>query len=915
MVRVGVVKQIKKDINEKPAKRTKESCDGFVVKSRGYQINKRSYEQHEALPKLELESIGYHPLTDKALSKISVCTIDRVAKPDEDLFRTPKDHRLGTVKTNKCCATCHKMIEYCPGHFGRIDLPGKIIHPLFIKEAERVLKCVCLSCSKLKISEGVSGIKSLTDLASKSSKMKSSRCSNPACLASLDYTVSVNPSFVTAKYDDSSQDNFYYISGSGRNTVSEIFARIEPRDLKRLGFKTTHPSDYLIGSIPVSPICTRPAVFVKGRQSDHFFTVIYNNILSAIAGESRNAHEENAKLKEVFDLYSSMINSSSAEAETKRGEQRVKSIKEEFKNKEGIVRGNMLGKRCDYSARSVIGCNPNIQFGQFAMPIKTQEVSVPRVITEYNLEHVKRWAEAGEIFHFVQGRNLIIYSDEHHKDKLMPGLEIARALMNGDKILINRQPTLHKQSMLGGEVLFQGMDNGAPGKVYDDEDPSKISSMAMHLSQTTGANADFDGDEANVHILQLLGAMIEAQLLMNVKYSIISYQDSAPVPGMVYNAIIGCYLLSMNEEMSEQMFMEGYYQLEKTRHRLKSLKARVNTVNKKLPKKERLKLYSGKTLFSLTLPEDLWYEKDGVVIRNGVLVKGKLKKSTVGGKQGSIVQSIYKWNTPDDAADFITDANFVSNWYLLRYGLTVSLVDCQVNDPEVKRKSGSLLEELNETVMTLERKKEGLSGEEERAVEMDIVRNISNMSKKIDKLHLKTVREDNPIVMMAKSGTKSDLGSMAGMIGVLGQQYVGPARPPKNFSGGKRWLPLFKKDDTSIQARGFSTTGFYDGLDVASYFAQSQGGRVGLADTAVRTADIGAAQRSNGKAQENLIVNYDGSVRNGQKIVQFSYGFNLNPTKMVKYKDTFSFINLDEAVGRVNYQSKPKKVDFSKLVE
>jgi DNA-directed RNA polymerase beta' subunit len=185
-------------------------------------------------------------------------------------------------------------------------------------------------------------------------------------------------------------------------------------------------------------------------------------------------------------------------------------------------------------------------------------------------------------------------------------------------------------------------------------------------------------------------------------------------------------------------------------------------------------------------------------------------------------------------------------------------------------------------------------------------------------MYLKTVKSDNPISMMAKSGTKSDLGSMAGMIGVLGQQFMGPARPPKNFSNGKRWLPLFKAEDKSIQAQGFSTKGFFEGLDVSSYFAQSQAGRVGLGDTAVRTADIGAAQRSNGKTQENLIVNYDGSVRNNKKIVQFTYGYSINPTESVKYKDKYTFIDLDEAVGRVNYKSKVKKgkkFDFSKLLK
>ncbi|MBC8223332.1 DNA-directed RNA polymerase subunit A', partial [Candidatus Bathyarchaeota archaeon] len=557
----------------------------------------------------------------------------------------------------------------------------------------------------------------------------------------------------------------------------------------------------------------------------------------------------------------------------------LKSLAQRLKGKEGRFRGNLSGKRVDYSARTVISPDPNLDINEVGVPVHiATRLTVPDVVTERNLEEMRHLVRNGPYKH--PGALYIIRPDgkrirlEFVTDKsivaesIEPGFVIERHLKEGDIALFNRQPSLHRMSIMAHKVKV------LPYRTF-----------RMHLTVCPPYNADFDGDEMNLHIPQSKEAQTEARLLMQVQDQILSPRYGAPIIGATKDFLTGAYLLTRKETLL-------------TQDEVGKLLAATYYVG---PEPEPVviepePLWSGKDIFSLFMPEDFNFvtraniclhhpdcEREDcqydayVTIREGKLKTGVIDRNTIGAERAeTIFHRIIKDYGTDVGHDFLNSVTKLINEFLSVKGFTYS-VDELVIGPKERN-------EINRVMRRMERNVDKLidelsSGELERLPGQSLqetfeIQVMSELAKARDKAG-ETVESGlgmtNSGIVMARSGARGSSLNIGQMMGSVGQQAIRGKRIMRGYSN--RTLSHFREHDPAPKARGFIYNCYRDGLDPIEFFFHSMGGREGLVDTAVRTQQSGYMQRRLINALEHLRVEYDGTVRNSSgDIVQFRYG-------------------------------------------
>ena len=462
----------------------------------------------------------------------------------------------------------------------------------------------------------------------------------------------------------------------------------------------------------------------------------------------------------------------------------------------------------------------------------------------------------------------LLYNKNIHSIELNDIVE--RFCDNDDFVIFNRQPTLQKQSMCGYKVRFQ----------------DKLS-VGIHISSTTGHNADFDGDEGNIHLLQTAQAQSEASTFMWSASSIMSDITSAPVGGIIYNGASGGYLLSDDSvKFKRERFDEGASIMKYCGSRKSTIKERYEEITKSTFDT------TGKMLCSLLFPEDFWYKNGKVNIVNGVLLSGQLSKN-MGPSPNSIVQSIFKNYGRELCRQFITDANYLFNWYLKYYCLTVSIKDCRPVSNRIQEFDNfknNIIDKINNDVKNLPDLPFDATDLDKEQYEERILDIIDNGTNTINTTLVKDfIGKENTIGIMAASGAKGKINDTAKIVSLLGQQYVPSQRPQKTLNRNKRWLSSFHPDDKSIYSRGFIRNSFYEGLEPDEFFAHSMASRVGLSNTGIKTADIGDIQRRMVKSLEDAVSGYCGAViNNNGNMFQLSYGTGFAASQLIRRKNDIS---------------------------
>jgi len=840
-----------------------------------------------------IDGIRFSVWSPNEIRKYSVAEITTPETYDEDGMAVQgglMDGRLGTLEPGQKCLTCGNTSARCPGHFGHIELAEPVLHIAFIDSIHKLLLYTCRSCSRIKIPQktldGFSKIKkrefAYTVISQKripeqilEKAKKAKEC--PHC-GKIQYELIFTKPTIFIEKSELGDNRLLPI------TIRERFSQILDEDLVLLNYdpSTARPEWFILQALPVPPVTVRPSIILEtGIRSEDDLTHKMVDIIrvNQRLKESKEAGTPPLIVQDLVDLlqyhsttYFDNEVSGIPQAHHRSGRP-LKTLTQRLKGKEGRFRGSLSGKRVDFSSRTVISPDPNLDLSEVGVPESVaKKLTIPEIVTEWNIEKLKRLVTNGpENFpgvnyvvrpdgvkirlDFVEDRSIIA-------DALEIGYLVERHLMDGDIVLFNRQPSLHQMSIMAHHVRV------LPGKTF-----------RLHPSVCPPYNADFDGDEMNLHVPQSEEARAEAILLMRVQEQLISPRFGGPIIGGLRDFITGAYLLTKDDiRLTKQEFANL---------------AMLGGYDGKLPepkiKNKENSLYSGKQLFSLFLPTDFNFvmtskwskgtngkQKD-VVIKNGELVSGVIDKSSIGAEEPeSVLHRIAKDYGNEKAKNFLNSILIIIKQFITDYGFSYGYSDLELSDDD-RKSILSNIEKSYEKVydITSQKKKgvlrpiRGLTVKE--TAEAYITKELGGARDLAGVTANSSLSDDNAGKIMATTGARGSALNVGQMAGALGQQ----SRRGKRLHTGyfNRTLPHFKQHDDNPDAHGFVKSNFRDGLSTLEFFFHAMGGREGLVDTAVRTQQSGYMQRRLINALEHIKLEYDGTVRDPHgHIIQFLYG-------------------------------------------
>ncbi|TMW63060.1 hypothetical protein Poli38472_005678 [Pythium oligandrum] len=873
---------------------------------------------------------------------------DGITRPETYLNGHPViggigDPRMGTCDFRARCKTCDctysgsgGKVNDCPGHFGHIELARPMFHLGFIKEVLKILRSVCFHCSKvlsderdhrfrsaMRIKNGKRRLKAVYEICANKSmceygeeadmeKMREDL--NIGLQGGLDDKNKpkegghggcggLQPKYrrqgikILVEFPEQMED----VPGSGDRKqnlpaakVLSIFKNISDKDCFALGLdpRWARPDWLILTLMPVPPPHVRPSVALDGmaRGEDDLTHNLASIVKANLAllncvrkGEPSHIIEQFEQLLQ-FHL-STFLNNEQAglpQAQQRSGKP-LKTLRQRLRGKEGRIRGNLMGKRVDFSARTVITADPNLEIDQVGVPRSiAMNLTVPERVTPFNMAYMHQLISNGPLEH--PGAKYIIREDGNRIDlryiknksdlALKCGWIVERHLKDDDLVLFNRQPSLHKMSIMAHRV-----------KVFD------WSTFRLNLSVTAPYNADFDGDEMNLHVPQSLTARAEAQEMMMVHKVIITPQSNRPVMGIVQDSLLGVQKFTKRDVFVEKDWAMGLLMW------VLNWDGRVPTPAILVPKKGELGKYrpiwTGKQMFSMIMPSinfngfatthnskekfsALAPVDSRVIVQRGELLAGIIDKKTIGSSPGGLVHVIMLEKGPEEARNFLgATQKLVNNWLVGR-SFTVGVSDT-IADVSTLTTIVDIITQAKVQVHDLVQ--QGQKGKLERQPGRTMVESFEQYVNKV----LNTARdqagreaqgsldETNNIKATVTSGSKGSFINISQIIACVGQQNVEGKRIPYGFN--RRTLPHYGKDDLGPESRGFVENSYLKGLTPQEFFFHAMGGREGLIDTAVKTAETGYIQRRLVKAMESVMTRYDGTVRNAQgEIIQFLYG-------------------------------------------
>ena len=595
--------------------------------------------------------------------------------------------------------------------------------------------------------------------------------------------------------------------------------------------------------------------------------------------------------KAVRNLYffiSHMIDNSDGKYTRSRDEP-IQSVCERISDKTGYIRGAAMGKRVDQSGRSVLGPYNSLRFGEVAYPARMKSFhTTPIKVIPYNLNIIRKMYQLDKILHLnigsgeLKGKRFKIMA--HTKDRHCPeiGDEVERIAEDGDETLFNRQPTLHKQSIMGYRAKY------IPG--YE--------CFGLHSSYTTPHNADFDGDEGNKHKIQTIGARAEVRYIADVGSCIMSAQANKPIMGLVYNAITSGYLLTLDSTMVSE---NGWNQAIQIVVQFDSSNFEVRR------KKHFIPQYSGRAVFSLLLPDNFFYSSGNVKIKNGILISGPLTSKQLGPTAGSIIHCLWKSYGKDRTMQFFTEGQWLLDWFLQYRGFGIGISNVMANEPQkVKEIIQTEFDSAQMKIDAMGPEPDNYTSLEKEIREKEIRSFLDTVSGIGKRIGLEALHKNNPLNVMCSSGAKGKESNIAQIVGCLGQQYVKGERPQNLITKNSRSLPYYEPNTQDVEARGFIKESFFDGIGPGNFMFHMMASRIGLTDTALKTADTGHMHHRINKSLEDFYVYYDGSVRNSMGVIfQYSYsdGFNageLIPCKSDILGNLISFVDIKGLAEQLN---------------
>ena len=812
------------------------------------------------------------------------------------------DTRLGITDRNLECAYCGLSDINCQGHFGHMKLVSPVFNYAFFNVAKQILSCICLRSARLlihtnpkerdnivKLYKGkkrfaeikkISSTITHSDVGVPVPKIKEER-KNKGCLILVAETVLSS----VVNEDGTVTQGKILREELNALDVYNIFRNITDEDFEILGFnvKLFRPDDLLIKNFPFPPLAIRPslrAYYLNTQIFEDDLTHQLSNIVKfnekyrqqkekeLLSGEESKFGKDLSNYLQcaIINYFDNDKKNAFPQTELRVGGKKFKSISERIKGKKGRIRQNIQGKRVNFSARSVITSDPSLKLNELGIPKKiAMNITFPEVVTSHNISYLTKLVNNGR--YIYPGANMVKQGSSLNSSevrefdlryrkksiKLKYGDIVERHLTNGDPVLFNRQPSLHKLSMMCHRA-----------KIIDDD---RFNTFRLNVNTTPPYNADFDGDEMNLFAPQSIQTQTELALIADVNKLIISPKDSQPIIAPVQDSVIGSYNMTRDDVRVDW-------------HDMMNIIVRAVNLDYSKINIEKNKVYRGKDLYNMIIPEEVNLNSD-VVIKNGNIVEGIVKKK----ENKKIIINCWDKYGPKVTADYITNIQKLCINWMLYDGFTVGFGDCII-DKKVTDEISLNLEkkklEISHKITEIENNPELLDGD---LFEFEIKNNLIAFKGDIQKKVVENLSDTNNFhVMSIGSGAKGNDINLSQIMAALGQDIFKQKRIEKEMNN--RSLVHFHQNDDTLKARGFISNSYLSGLDAHEFFFHHMTGREGLIDTAIKTAETGYLARKIMKLLEDIGLKYDNTVRTGNgMILQYIYSdFNLDQIKQKKSK-------------------------------
>ncbi|XP_008465290.3 DNA-directed RNA polymerase III subunit 1 [Cucumis melo] len=845
------------------------------------------------------------------------------------------DPRMGPANKGCKCSTCHANFGDCPGHYGYVNLSLPVFNVGYFTTILEILKCICKSCSRILLEEKLYKdflrkmrnpklealrkcdlvkkiIKKCSTLTTGNKSTKCSRCGYlngsvkkaVSMLGILHYRARSKDAGVVS--EDLRAP--YNVSNDILNPfrVLCLFQRMSDEDCELL-FLSDRPEKLIITNVLVPPIAIRPSVIMDGSQSnENDITERLKRIIQQNASVSQELSTSNSQAKclESWDMLQSevaqLINSDVRGIPfTMQVSKPLAGFVQRLKGKQGRFRGNLCGKRVEFTGRTVISPDPNLKITEVAVPIHMARIlTYPERVTSHNIEKLRQCVSNGpdkypgaRMLRHLDGsmRSLMISGRKRLADELKYGEIVERHLEDGDVVLFNRQPSLHRMSIMCHRVRVM------PWRT-----------LRFNESVCNPYNADFDGDEMNMHVPQTEEARTEAILLMGVQNNLCTPKNGEILVASTQDFLTSSFLITRKDTFYDRAafsLMCSY------------MGDGMDLIDLPTPALIKpIELWTGKQLFSvlvrphasmkvylnLTVKEKSYSKVKGnekeretmcpndgfVYFRNSELISGQVGKATLGnGNKDGLYSVLLRDYKAHAAAVCMNRLAKLSARWIGNHGFSIGIDDVQPGDQLVKKKQTTILEGYRDCDKQINLFNTGNLPPEAgcdaaQSLEAKITQILNGIREATANVCMQNLHWRNSPLIMSQCGSKGSPINISQMVACVGQQSVGGRRAPDGFID--RSLPHFRRKAKTPAAKGFVANSFYSGLTATEFFFHTMGGREGLVDTAVKTADTGYMSRRLIKALEDLSIYYDSSVRNaGGCIVQFCYGDDgMDPAQM-----------------------------------
>ncbi|KAI9054156.1 hypothetical protein LZ554_001327 [Drepanopeziza brunnea f. sp. 'monogermtubi'] len=888
-------------------------------------------------------------IVNQAVLEVSNTLLYDVEKMRKPMPNGPLDPRLGTSSKNGTCGTCGEILANCNGHFGHIKLALPVFHIGYLKLTMKFLQEICKECARVLLTDterrsflqrlrkpGIDNLER-TRICKKINEQCRKARTCPYCdavngqirkvgivkLAHDKYQafnkstaqkkvpppslLTYQKSFEEAKKANPELEKHMKKAMDDLNAlrVLNLFKMITPTDCELLGLNPLEgrPEMFIWQFVPAPPICIRPSVAQENASTEDDLTTKLGEIVQ-VSSLIRAALQRGQPIQTIVEQWDFLqtaialyVNSDVPGLQDKGNGKPMRGFCQRLKGKQGRFRGNLSGKRVDFSARTVISPDPNLGIDQVAVPILVaMNMTYPERAQKNNIEKLRQLVRNGPSKH--PGAQQIIKKGSDHKislkfarreieaQHLKIGDVVERHLEDGDIILFNRQPSLHKLSIMSHYAKIR------PWRTF-----------RLNECVCNPYNADFDGDEMNLHVPQTEEARTEAINLMGVKNNLSTPKNGEPIISATQDFITAAYLLSSKENFFDRktftnlcMYMvDGNTHLDVPPPAIikpqalwtgKQVFSALMRPNKKSPVKVNLDAKCRDYQFVPGQCPDMDINDGWLVVRNSEVMCGRMDKTTVGsGKKDSIFYIILRDFGPDEAVLAMNRLSKISARYLTNMGFSIGISDVYPSKDLTAAKSRLVLKAYAQSEDLIQqfqngtlRKSTGCNMEE--TLENVISGVLSRVRQSAGEYCISTLSKWNSPLIMAKSGSKGSTINVAQMVAVVGQQIIGGKRVQDGFQD--RTLPHFPKNARQPPSKGFVRNSFFTGLRPTEFLFHAISGREGLVDTAVKTAETGYMSRRLMKSLEDLSTQYDDTVRNSSGIVvQFQFGADkLDPVDM-----------------------------------